>query len=179
MSENTPDTATVLLARIERHEASIQAFSSYDPVRLRHDAGNAPKGPLSGLSVGVKDIIDTAYYPTAHGSPIYAGHHTPNDAACVTQLKAAGALCVGKTVTTEFAFFRAGPTVNPYDFSRTPGGVVEWLGGGCGSRHDRYRAGVPDGGFSYAACILLRRSGVQTVLWTLCRGGNQRVSTVF
>ncbi|MBS1085741.1 amidase [Gluconobacter sphaericus] len=122
MSENTPDTATVLLARIERHEVSIQAFSSYDPVRLRHDAGNAPKGPLSGLSVGVKDIIDTAYYPTAHGSPIYAGHHTPNDAACVTQLKAAGALCVGKTVTTEFAFFRDGPTVNPYDFSRTPGG---------------------------------------------------------
>ena len=122
MSENTSDIAANILARIERHEAKILAFSSYDPVRLRQDASNAPKGPLSGLAVGVKDIIDTIHYPTEHGSPIYAEHHSPNDAACVAQLKAAGALCAGKTVTTEFAFFRAGPTVNPYDFSRTPGG---------------------------------------------------------
>lgn len=122
MSDTSPDTATSLLARIERHEAAIQAFTCYDPVRLRADARTMPDGPLSGLSVGVKDIIDTAHYPTGHGSKIYDGHHTRNDAACVSQLKAAGALCVGKTVTTEFAFFQAGSTVNPHDFARTPGG---------------------------------------------------------
>lgn len=122
MGDNLHNPAERLLARIERHEATVQAFSSYDPARLRQDARTAADGPLAGLGVGVKDIIETVHYPTTYGSEIYEGHTTRNDAACVTQLKAAGALCVGKTVTTEFAFFRAGPTVNPYDMSRTPGG---------------------------------------------------------
>lgn len=122
MSKNASEQAVRLLARIERHEPQIQAFSSYDPARLRQDAQTVSDGVLSGLGVGVKDIIDTVHYPTMYGSPIYSGHHTVNDAACVAQLKAAGALCLGKTVTTEFAFFQAGPTVNPHDFSRTPGG---------------------------------------------------------
>ncbi|WP_342629740.1 amidase [Nguyenibacter vanlangensis] len=122
MSERPADMAVAATARIARHEPRLRAFTSYDPVRLRQDAEAAPAGPLGGLSVGVKDIIDTGDYPTAHGSPIYAANHPRNDAACVALLKAAGALCVGKTVTTEFAFFRPGPTVNPHDVSRSPGG---------------------------------------------------------
>uniref|UniRef100_A0A6P4FFQ0 Glutamyl-tRNA(Gln) amidotransferase subunit A-like n=1 Tax=Drosophila rhopaloa TaxID=1041015 RepID=A0A6P4FFQ0_DRORH len=116
------DTATALLKRIETCEGTVRAFTTYDPVRIRMEAAQAPAGPLSGLSVGVKDIIDTVGYTTEHGSPIYAGNHSRGDAACVTQLRNAGAVCVGKTVTTEFAFFRAGPTVNPHDVTRTPGG---------------------------------------------------------
>ncbi|WP_367161140.1 amidase (plasmid) [Kozakia baliensis] len=122
MNRYRPDQARALLERIERHEAEVGAFVCYDPVRIRADCDTAPDGPLSGLSMGVKDIIDTAFYPTGYGSPIYDGHHSRNDAACVTQLREAGAVCAGKTVTTEFAFFRAGATVNPHHVSHTPGG---------------------------------------------------------
>lgn len=122
MSETRATMASRILADIEKYEPQVKAFTSYDPVRVRVDADAAPEGPLLGMSIGVKDIIDTVHYPTSHGSPIYADHHTLSDAACVTQLKTAGAVCVGKTVTTEFAFFSPGPTVNPHDVARTPGG---------------------------------------------------------
>ncbi|MBO1325111.1 amidase [Acetobacter sp. TBRC 12305] len=122
MSEDRLRHAAALIQRIETSEPVLRAFTAYDPVRIRAEALGAPQGPLSGLSVGVKDIIDTADYATGHGSPIYDGWHPRSDASCVTLLRAAGAVCVGKTVTTEFAFFRAGATVNPYDHARTPGG---------------------------------------------------------
>ncbi|CEF40702.1 amidase [Acetobacter senegalensis] len=122
MSETRATMASKILNGIEKYEPQLKAFTSYDPVRIRQDADMASPGPLLGMSVGVKDIIDTVHYPTSHGSPIYAGYHSLSDAACVTQLKTAGAVCVGKTVTTEFAFFSPGPTVNPYDVTRTPGG---------------------------------------------------------
>lgn len=78
--------------------------------------------PLAGLPVGVKDIYDTADFPTAYGSGIYAGHRPVADAAAVTRLRAAGALLPGKTVTTEFAYWRPGKTRNPRALSRSPGG---------------------------------------------------------
>jgi Asp-tRNA(Asn)/Glu-tRNA(Gln) amidotransferase A subunit family amidase len=118
----THDHAAVLTQRLETYEPELRAFTTYDPVHIRADARAACSGPLSGLSVGVKDIIDMAGYVTAYGSPIYGGHTACADAACVTQLRQAGALCAGKTVTTEFAFFRPGATVNPHDATRTPGG---------------------------------------------------------
>ncbi|MFS3137541.1 amidase [Gluconacetobacter sacchari] len=117
-----PRCAERVLARIAAREARIRAFSAHDPALLRREAACAPAGPLAGLAIGVKDIIATEDYPTGYGSPIYDGFHTGADAACVALLRAAGALCAGKTVTTEFAFFRAGPTVNPFDAARTPGG---------------------------------------------------------
>jgi Asp-tRNA(Asn)/Glu-tRNA(Gln) amidotransferase A subunit family amidase len=72
--------------------------------------------------VGVKDLIDTADLPTEYGSAIYRGHRPARDAAVVRLLRAAGALIMGKTVTTEFALFQAGPTRHPRDPGRTPGG---------------------------------------------------------
>lgn len=77
---------------------------------------------LKGLPVGIKDIIDTADMPTEMGSTIHAGRHPSDDASCVTLLRQAGALVLGKTVTTEFAYFRPGKTANPQDLTRTPGG---------------------------------------------------------
>jgi Asp-tRNA(Asn)/Glu-tRNA(Gln) amidotransferase A subunit family amidase len=77
---------------------------------------------LFGLPVAVKDIFDTADMPTTYGSSIYANHRPAVDAACVARLRAAGAIIIGKTVTTEFAYWHAGSTRNPHDTSRTPGG---------------------------------------------------------
>jgi Asp-tRNA(Asn)/Glu-tRNA(Gln) amidotransferase A subunit family amidase len=77
---------------------------------------------LLGLLVGVKDLVDTVDLPTTYGSPIYAEHRPAVDAGVVQRLRAAGALVAGKTVTTEFALFHPGPTRNPHDAGRTPGG---------------------------------------------------------
>jgi Asp-tRNA(Asn)/Glu-tRNA(Gln) amidotransferase A subunit family amidase len=82
----------------------------------------APRGPLHGIPVGVKDVIDTADMPTTYGSPIYAGHRPARDAACVAWLREQGAVVLGKTVSTEFATYQPPVTVNPHDPERTPGG---------------------------------------------------------
>src|SRR5881394_4094267 len=81
-----------------------------------------PRGPLHGVPIAVKDLIDTADMPTAYGSPIYERHRPAVDAACVALARAAGAVVLGKTVTTEFACFTPGPTANPRNPAHTPGG---------------------------------------------------------
>lgn len=82
----------------------------------------AGDGPLAGVTIGVKDLIDTADMPTSYGSPIHAGHRPARDAAIVARLRTLGATMLGKTVTTEFAWRHPGPTRNPWDLERTPGG---------------------------------------------------------
>jgi Asp-tRNA(Asn)/Glu-tRNA(Gln) amidotransferase A subunit family amidase len=79
-------------------------------------------GPLHGVPVGVKDIFDTADMPTENGSAIHAGRTPSRDATTVTRLRAAGAVIMGKTVTTEFAYFSPGKTRNPHNSEHTPGG---------------------------------------------------------
>lgn len=79
-------------------------------------------GPLIGVPIGVKDIIDTFDMPTGYGSPIYRGHRPRRDAACVALSRKAGAVICGKTVTTEFAVNYPGKTRNPFDAARSPGG---------------------------------------------------------
>ena len=81
-----------------------------------------PAGLLHGLPIAVKDLFDTFDLPTGYGSPIYAGHRPAADAASVALARAAGAIVVGKTVTTEFATFHPGPTCNPRNPKHTPGG---------------------------------------------------------
>ena len=118
--------ARACLARIVEREAAVGAWIHLDPVAVlaearQLDAGPV-RGPLHGLPLGVKDLIDTADMPTAYGSPIYARHRPRTDAACVALARAAGALVLGKTVTTEFAWFYPGKTANPHKLSHTPGG---------------------------------------------------------
>lgn len=120
-----PDPTVIaenLIDTINKHEGKIHAFTQYNPEQIRRDAAYLSAGPLTGMSVGVKDIVETEAYFTEYGSGIYKNNQSRADAACVTLLKQAGALVAGKTVTTEFAFFQPGPTVNPYDTARTPGG---------------------------------------------------------
>jgi Asp-tRNA(Asn)/Glu-tRNA(Gln) amidotransferase A subunit family amidase len=120
------DVAEVFLARHAVREPVVQAWTHLDPAQVRQAADRldkaGPKGALFGLPLGVKDIIDTADMPTAYGSPIYAGNRPAWDAPAVAIARGQGALVLGKTVTTEFASFHAGPTTNPHDLNRTPGG---------------------------------------------------------
>jgi amidase len=114
------------LERIAAREPAVQAFVRYDADAALAAARRLDKGPpagaLHGIPVGIKDIIDTEDMPTECNSPIYAGHRPARDAVCVARLRHAGAIVVGKTVTTEFASSVPGPTRHPRDPERTPGG---------------------------------------------------------
>jgi len=117
------------LERIEDAEPQVRAWAWLDPQQALAQASALDRagtaGPLAGVPVGVKDLMDTADMPTGYGSPIYAGHRPLVDAACVAQCREAGAVIMGKTVSTEFATFHPGPTRNPRaraDQPRTPGG---------------------------------------------------------
>ena len=102
--------------RIDERDGDLRAFAA------RPESLKASEGPLSGIAVGVKDIIDTADLPTGMGSAIYDGNQPRADAPIVMALKAAGATVAGKTQTTAFAFLDPAPTRNPHDPSASPGG---------------------------------------------------------
>ena len=114
------------LARIEAREPAVAAWSHVDPCLALEQARacdqTAPTGPLHGVPVGIKDIIDTRDQPTTHGSRACAGAIPAEDAACVAALREAGAVILGKTVTTEFANRDPGPTSHPLNRLHTPGG---------------------------------------------------------
>lgn len=120
------DIARAHLDRVAVREPVIKAWSFLDPDLVLREAlaldRKTERGPLHGVPVGVKDVIETRDMPTEMGSPIYRGHRTRSDASCVALLRAAGALVFGKTVTCEFAGATAGITTNPHDPERTPGG---------------------------------------------------------
>jgi Asp-tRNA(Asn)/Glu-tRNA(Gln) amidotransferase A subunit family amidase len=116
----------VYLDRIAARETMVGAWEYLDREQAlatarRRDA-EPSRGPLHGIPIAVKDLIDTVDMPTAYGSPIYRGHRPAADASCVALAKAAGAVVLGKTVTTEFAAFTPGKTANPRNPAHTPGG---------------------------------------------------------
>ena len=114
------------LERIARDEPGIHAWAWLDADRALAEArsvdGRGRPPPLHGLPVGIKDIIDTADAPTECGTPLYRGRRPTRDAACVASLRSSGGVVLGKTVTTELAFFAPGPTRNPRNPAHTPGG---------------------------------------------------------
>ena len=114
------------LERIDAREGAVEAWEWLDDGHVLEQARRLDRreisGPLHGVPVAVKDIFDTADMPTGYGSPIYRGHRPGADADCVRRVREAGAVILGKTVTTEFATFRPGKTRNPHDPDRTPGG---------------------------------------------------------
>ncbi len=125
------DVARLCLDAIEAAEPTLQAWCHLDAVAVVDEArerdrqwadDRASVGPLHGVPIGVKDIIDVAGMPTTNGADIPVDGAATRDADVVARLRAAGAVIVGKTVTTEFALFRPGPTTNPHDPARTPGG---------------------------------------------------------
>jgi Asp-tRNA(Asn)/Glu-tRNA(Gln) amidotransferase A subunit family amidase len=124
------DYTRACLDRIAAVEGDIQAFAHLDPDHAlaqakaldERKASGQPLGPLHGVPVALKDIIDTSDYPTECGSPVLSGRRPFKDGTVVARLRTAGAVIIGKTVTTEFAYFHPGKTRNPHDPQRTPGG---------------------------------------------------------
>lgn len=122
--------AEACLARIEAREDEIGAWAWHDPDFVRaqarqldsYRATGRPIGPLHGIPVGLKDIIDTTRIPTENGCALDAGRLPARDAFVVERLRQAGAIIMGKTVTTELAFMHPGRTRNPHDPAHTPGG---------------------------------------------------------
>jgi len=126
------------IARIEAAENTVQAFahldldgarSAADRSTERYRAGT-PLSPIDGMPIGVKDIIDTRDMPTQMNNAFFKGHTPRTDAACVQATHAGGGIVLGKTVTTEFAIGRSGPTVNPHNPKHTPGGSSSGAGAG-------------------------------------------------
>jgi Asp-tRNA(Asn)/Glu-tRNA(Gln) amidotransferase A subunit family amidase len=133
------DLMEACLARIAEREGAVRAFAWFDPAAARRAADTAPPGKLHGLPIGVKDVLDTADMPSEYGSPIWQRWQPRADAAAVAWARSAGAVVIGKTVTTAFATRKPGPTGNPHNLQHTPGGSSS------GSA-----AGVADGFFPLA-----------------------------
>ena len=118
------------LARVREVDDQVQAWAFLDPehalnqARARDQARREgrPTGPLHGVPVAIKDIIDTEDMPTEDGSALHAGRTPARDATVVAMLRAAGAVIFGKTVTTELATYAPGKTRNPHNPEHTPGG---------------------------------------------------------
>lgn len=116
--------------RIERYEPRVRAWVLVDRERARAEAQSRTdelrrghyRGPLHGIPLGIKDIFDVFDWPTAAGSRLWANSIARRDATVVDRLRQAGAVIVGKTVTTQYASFDPPPTRNPWNYERTPGG---------------------------------------------------------
>jgi Asp-tRNA(Asn)/Glu-tRNA(Gln) amidotransferase A subunit family amidase len=124
------DYTRACVERITAIDGEVRAFAHFDPqyaieqARERDEWRQSGRalGALHGVPVAIKDIFDTEDFPTECGSSLLSGRRPRRDAAAVERLRAAGAVIIGKSVTTEFAYFHPGPTRNPHDVERTPGG---------------------------------------------------------
>ena len=117
---------TSCLERIEAREDTVKAWAFLNPdvalAEARARDAEDRRSPLHGVPIAIKDIIDTRDYPTEYGTPIHAGNRPTADAACVTRLKQAGAVVLGKTHTTELAATHPTVTRNPHNPAFSPGG---------------------------------------------------------
>jgi amidase len=127
------------LRRIDEREPTVNAWAFIDPERARAAAracdAAEPSGPLHGVPVGIKDVIDTCDMPTEYGSTIHRGHRPSRDAACVSLIRRAGGIVLGKTVSTEFAMYQPSKTVNPHNPGHTPGGSSSGSAAAVADRH--------------------------------------------
>ena len=114
------------IERIAARDGVVKAWVNFNPelaLAQAHALDREPRrGPLHGVPIGIKDVIDTFDMPTEMGSPIYRGFRSKGDAAVVMMLKQAGASIAGKTTTTAFASSDPTPTLNPHNHGHTPGG---------------------------------------------------------
>jgi len=123
------EVAKCCIERVEQLDKHYRAFECFSPERLFEQAAlteqrlaaGLPLRPLEGIPVGVKDIFNTSEFPTQMGSPLWKDFCPGNDARVVFNLRQAGAIVPGKTVTAEFAVHTLGDTVNPHAIDRTPG----------------------------------------------------------
>lgn len=142
------------ITRIEKREPSVRAWAHFDPEHAMAEAKKADKkqdngerlGPLHGIPVGIKDVIDAKGMPGEHGSPIFANRVPEKDSEAVIQLKKAGAIIMGKTVTTEMANLTPSKTRNPNDLKRSPGGSSSGSAASVADFHVPLALGTQTGG---------------------------------
>jgi amidase len=123
---SSEEVVLACLQRIQERDDELRAWAFVDTdlalAQARAKDASDPSGPLHGVPVGVKDIFDTKDMPTEYGTQIYAEHRPLADATAVADLRVAGAVILGKTVTSELATWHPAETTNPHDRCRTPGG---------------------------------------------------------
>jgi Asp-tRNA(Asn)/Glu-tRNA(Gln) amidotransferase A subunit family amidase len=138
------------LERIAEREGEVHAWAWIDPDKALAEARlrdrEAPRSAIHGVPVGIKDVIDTADMPTEYNSPIYRGYQPKWDAACVTLLRRAGCVILGKTATTEFANNHPAATRNPHNLAHTPGGSSSGSAAAVGDRMVPLALGTQTGG---------------------------------
>jgi Asp-tRNA(Asn)/Glu-tRNA(Gln) amidotransferase A subunit family amidase len=164
------------LDQIASHERDVLAFAAFDAAKARHDASNACQGPLHGLPLGVKDVLDTVDFPSEYGSPTWANYRPRADAACVAWARAAGAVVIGKTVTTEFATRQPGPTANPHDLTRTPGGSSSGSAAGVAAGFFPFAIGTQTAGSIIRPAAYCGVAGFKPSFGTLPRQGMKVMS---
>ncbi len=178
------ELAEALLDRIAAREPAVRAFAWQDPASLRRAAAQADaearagrlRGPLHGLGLGVKDVLDTAEFPSQYGSPLWAGHRPRSDAACVALARRAGALVVGKTVTTEFATRQPGATANPANLGHTPGGSSSGSAAGAADGFFHAGFGTQTAGSIVRPAAYCGAVGFKPSYGTIARGGMKVMS---
>lgn len=144
------DLVRACLERIASRDAEVQAWVDFDPApalaQARAVDQGRERGPLAGVPLGVKDVIDAAGLPTQCNSPIYAGYRPFADAACVALARRAGCIVLGKTVTTEFASRSPGATRNPHNLEYSPGGSSSGSGAAVADFMVPFAFGTQTGG---------------------------------
>jgi Asp-tRNA(Asn)/Glu-tRNA(Gln) amidotransferase A subunit family amidase len=178
------DLIEAFLARVADREPSLRAFAWHEPVAVRRAAARADAarragrgtGPLHGLAFGIKDVLDTADMPSQYGSPIWAGHRPRADAAAVALARRAGAIALGKTVTTEFATRHPGPTTNPRDAAHTPGGSSSGSAAGAAAGFFHAGFGTQTAGSIIRPAAFCGAVGFKPSFGTLHRGGMKVMS---
>jgi Asp-tRNA(Asn)/Glu-tRNA(Gln) amidotransferase A subunit family amidase len=171
------EVRTGYLAAMAQREPVVRAFVNFD--REKFLAPACVAGPLEGLPVGFKDIIDVAGMPCECGSPIYRNYTPRGDAPIVSMVRHAGGTVAGKTVTTEFATHMPGPTTNPHGPAHTPGGSSSGSAAAVAAGFLPFAMGTQTGGsvigpasFCGVAALkpsfgLLPYAGVKATSWTL------------
>lgn len=164
------------LARIAAREAVVQAMAYLDPAQAMQAASTAADGPLHGLPIGVKDVLDTADMPTAYNSAIWAGHRPRADAGAVALARRAGAVVLGKTVTTEFATRQPGPTTNPHNAGHTPGGSSSGSAAGVAAGYFPFAYGTQTAGSVIRPAAYCGITGYKPSYGTIERHGMKLMS---
>ncbi len=173
---NAIDLTDAFLDHIARRDSAVKAFAFFDAGAVRKSAASCRPGPLQGIPIGVKDVLDTADMPSEYGSPIWQGWRPRADAAAVAAAKAAGAVVIGKTVTTEFATRQPGPTMNPVNPAHTPGGSSSGSAAGVGASLFPLAFGTQTAGSVIRPAAFCGIVGYKPSFGLICRSGMKIMS---
>ncbi|MEX2187614.1 MAG: amidase [Pirellulales bacterium] len=172
------DVLDECLARIDELDHVIHAWVCVDAERAHLAAQEIDRRvdrddsqPLLGVPIAIKDIIDVAGLPTLAGSPLRRGHRAERDATVVARLRAAGAIIVGKTVTTEWACFDPPPTLNPWSLSHTPGGSSSGSAAAVAARMCPAAIGTQTGGSIIRPAAYCGVAGLKPTFGRVSRAG--------